>query len=207
MPPITNPFSALDGVTLPMLPNCTGSGLVAYSAATPCTNNGFTLKGNSNPVVLTGGVYFISGTLSMNGQTSISGTALFILLPGASFLLKGGASISITANPTSGPNVLTNAMLPTALQPDIGLLANMAMYDRETAANASLSLGGNSSLTFNGNIYAPDVAMTFQGNPTVNACGELIAKSLAFNGNATFDNSNCSSATKFIPQQYVALVQ
>jgi Flp pilus assembly protein TadG len=199
MPPITNPFSALDAVTLPTLTNCSQSGgLVAYSAANPCTNNGLTLNGQSADV-LNGGVYFISGALTLKGGTSITGTALFILLPGASFSLKGQGAITLTANAS-----VTNAQLPTVLQPYASLLAGMVMYDRD---NVALTLGGNSSLTFNGNIYAPNVAMTFQGNPTVNACGELIAKSLAFNGNATFDNSGCSSATQIKSQQYVALVQ
>ena len=42
--------------------------------------------------------------------------------------------------------------------------------------------------------------VTFQGNPTINlggnGCGELIAKSVAFNGNATFDNNGCSDGTE-----------
>ena len=59
--------------------------MTAYSAATPCTNNDFKLTGNStNSITLNGGVYFISGQLTLTGGVSISGTALFILLPGAS---------------------------------------------------------------------------------------------------------------------------
>ena len=45
---------------------------------------------------------------------------------------------------------------------------------------------------FAGNMYLPNAALTFQGNPTVNVggkgCGELIAGSIALNGNATLDN-------------------
>ena len=145
------------------------------------------------------GVYFISGTLSLKGQSQIKGTGLLILLPGASIDTKGGGSISLAPNAS-----VTNAMLPTALQPDASLLANMVIYDRDGSA---ISMGGNSNLNFTGNIYAPTAAVSFQGNPTVNACGELIAASIQFSGNATFDNSGCSSATKITPQQYVALVQ
>ncbi len=65
--------------------------------------------------------------------------------------------------------------------------------------------------TFHGNIYAPTADVTFQGNPTIdlggaNGCGELIAKSVAFNGNATLNSNGCSAATK-PSAQYVQLVQ
>ena len=209
MPPVTDPFSALDGDTLPTLPNCPSSNLLyAYSATYsangvtpptgPCTNNNFGLTGQ-NADALSGGVYFISGTLSLKGGASITGTGLFILLSGASIDTKGGGTISITGNAS-----VATSQVPMALQRDVNLLANMAIYDKDGSA---ISLGGNSSLTFNGNIYAPNAAVTFQGNPTVNACGELIAASIAFNGNATFDNTGCSAATKIATQQYVQLVQ
>ena len=41
------------------LPVCSGSGFTAYTAATPCTNDGVKTKGN-NAVTLNAGVYFIS---------------------------------------------------------------------------------------------------------------------------------------------------
>jgi hypothetical protein len=40
----------------------------------------------------------------------------------------------------------------------------------------------------------------------VNGCGELIAKSVSFNGNATFDSTGCSTAVKLVSSQYVQLV-
>ncbi len=50
----------------------TRSGPVAYTAATPCTNNNITTKGNA-AVTLPAGVYFISGTLTLKGGSSITG--------------------------------------------------------------------------------------------------------------------------------------
>jgi len=196
--PITNPFSPLDGVTLPTLANCSGGNLVAYSAATPCKNNNYTLTGNTD-VVLPGGVYFISGTLSLKGNASLKGTALFILLPGASFSMKGTGTIIMTGNTT-----VTATQLPSVLQPYASLLANMSIYDRDTAA---VTFGGNSQVTFNGTMYLPNAAVTFQGNPTVNGCGELIAQSIAFNGNATFDSTGCPNAVKLPSNQFVQLVK
>jgi hypothetical protein len=219
-PPVTNPFSALDGAltTLcganPSLPAtcglsttgaCTpGSSPIAYTAATPCANSNITTKGNT-AVTLTPGVYFISGTLSLKGGSSLTGTGVtIILLPGATIDTKGGGTLTLTG-PTGAPNT---SSLPAALQPDAGLFQNMAIYD---ASAAPVQFGGNSNINLTGNIYAPTADVTFQGNPTIdlgggNGCGELIAKSVAFNGNATFNSNGCSAATKPI-SQYVQLVQ
>ena len=59
-----------------------------------------------------------------------------------------------------------------------------------------MTFGGTSNINLTGNIYAPTAAVTFQGNPTLNLsngkkCGELVAASIAFNGNATFDDTGC----------------
>jgi Flp pilus assembly protein TadG len=214
-PPIANPFSALDGAlatlcganpTLPTrcgLPKCTGSGLVAYTAATPCTNDGAKTKGNT-AVTLAAGVYFISGTLTLTGGSSITGTGVtFILLPGATIDTKGGGTLTLTG-PTAAPST---SSLPAALQSQAALFQYMAIYDGSATA---VTFGGNSNINLTGNIYAPTAAVTFQGNPTINVngngCGELIAASIAFNGNATFDSTGCSTATKLSSSQYVQLV-
>jgi hypothetical protein len=201
-PPITNPFSALDAVTMPTLSNCSSSStLTVYSTSNPCTNNNVTLTGN-NTITLNGGVYFISGSLTLKSTSVISGTALFILLPGASFDVRGSATINVTANTS-----LTSSQLPTALQPDADLLAYMALYYLSSTA---VQIGGNSGINFAGSMYAPNAAVTFQGDPVINVgggtgCGELIAASIAFNGNATFDDSGCPTGT--VPStQYVQLV-
>jgi hypothetical protein len=209
MPTITNPFAALDTVmataNLLALSNCPG-GITAYSAATPCKNNNLTYAGNGD-ITLTGGVYFISGQLQIKGNGSILGTGTLVLLPGASLSMKGGGSIKLTANAT-----VTAAQLPPALQASAGLFSDMAIYDYQTTPD-SIKIGGNSQISFNGNMYLPKTSVTFQGNPTINGstCGnQLIAASLAFNGNPTlkfdFQNQGCSSAIKPI-SQYVALVQ
>lgn len=214
MSPIKNPFSALDAVTIPTLANCSGSGLTAYTAATPCKNNNVNLTGHTTITLCGSGVYFISGTLTLKGGSLLQtgtltttppcpannlGSALFILLPSASLDTKGGGTITITGNAS-----VATSQLPTVLQPYANLFANMALYYK---SSTDVQIGGNSNITFNGNMYAPTAAVTFQGNPTVNGCGELIAKSIAFNGNATFDSTGCSSATKPSTQQYVELVQ
>ena len=53
-----------------------------------------------------------------------------------------------------------------------------------------------------GNMYLPNAALTFQGNPMVNVggkgCGELIAGSIALNGNATLDNDSRSNLPAYV---------
>ena len=218
--PVTNPFSALDGAltTLcganPSLPatcglsttgSCKpGSSPVAYTAATPCANNGITTKGNS-AVTLPPGVYFISGTLTLKGGSSLTGTGVtIVLLPGATIDTKGGGTLTITA-PLTAPST---SSLPAALQPDAGLFQYMSIYD---ASATAVQFGGNSNINLSGNMYAPTASVTFQGNPTItlgggNSCGELIAESVAFNGNATLDGSGCPPAEQ-PKSQYVQLVQ
>ena len=89
----------------------------------------------------------------------------------------------------------------------------MAIYAAPCAScSQNLTFGGNTNITLNGNIYAPTAAVTFQGNPTISVggatgCGQLVAASIAFNGNATFNNNGCSATTKLLTRQYVQLVQ
>jgi putative Flp pilus-assembly TadE/G-like protein len=222
--PATDPFSALDSALTTLCGANPGSdatcGLsttgacaiskknptpIAYTAATPCANNNVTLNGMT-AVPLSAGVYFISGTLTMTGGSSITGTGVtLILLPGASIDTKGGGTVTISA-PTSAP---ATSSLPSAFQSDASLFLGMALYD---ASSSAAQFGGTSNINITGNIYAPTAAVTFQGDPVLNLgngnqCGELIAASIAFNGNATFDDSGCAAAGIPVPiAQYVQLV-
>ena len=218
--PVTDPFSALDGALTTLCGASPGPDatcglstsskncpvLTAYTAANPCTNNNASTKGNS-AVTLPAGVYFISGNLTMTGGSSITGTGVtLILLPGATITMKGGSTITI-AGPTSAPSTTS---LPASLQADASLFKGMAIYD---ASSAAVQFGGTSNINVTGNIYAPTAAVTFQGNPTLNLgggnnCGEIIAASIKWAGNATFDDSGCKAAGVPVPlAQLVQLVQ
>ena len=115
----------------------------------------------------------------------------FILLPGATIDTKGGGTFTLTG-PTTAPST---SSLPAALQSYAGLFqihGDLLMLQRR-----AVQFGGNSNINLTGNIYAPNAAVTFQGNPTIDVgggkgCGELIAKSVAFNGNATLNSNGCS---------------
>lgn len=203
-PPVADPFAALETAVAGLtLPNCSGSTPVAYTAATPCENNGLTLSGNTT-LTLTG-TYFISGTLTLKGTsalTSGAGGATFILLPGASFSMKGSGTIDITG-PSAAPTVLPAQFLSPGCPTCASLLKEMAIFDSDSAA---VTLGGGANLNFFGNLYFPLAAVTFQGDPVISSCGSLIAASIAFNGNATLNNSGCPAGTVPVSQT-VALVQ
>ncbi|WP_426424287.1 pilus assembly protein TadG-related protein [Bradyrhizobium genosp. A] len=225
--PTVNPFSALDGAlttlcganpTLPAkcgLPTCKslglGTSLVAYTAASKCTNDGISTTGNTALNLASGvSVYFISGTLTLKGGSSITCNSpctgvTFILLPGANIDTKGGGTLTLQG-PATAPST---SSLPAALQSYASLFQYMSMYD---ASATAVKFGGDSNITLTGNIYAPNASVTFQGNPTIavggaGGCGQLIAASIAFNGNATFDTTGCPTQTKLPKSQYVQLVQ
>jgi Flp pilus assembly protein TadG len=221
--PTINPFTALDGAlttlcgtnpTLPAkcgLPKCSGSDLVAYTAANKCTNDSISTKGNTAFNLAAGvSVYFISGTLTLKGGSTVTCNSpctgvTFILLPGASIDTKGGGILTLKG-PSTAPSA---SSLPAALQSSAALFQYMSMYD---VSATPVTFGGNSNINLTGNIYAPNADVTFQGNPTIavggaGGCGQLIAKSVAFNGNATFDTTGCPSQTKLPKSQYVQLVQ
>jgi hypothetical protein len=217
--PVPNPFAALDSDLVTLcganpsatcgLAACPGSALVPYTAANKCTNTGITTKGNT-AVTLTAGVYFISGTLSLKGGSSLTCTAAaggctLILLPGANIDTKGGGTLTI-AGLTSAPST---SSLPAAFQADASLFQYMAIYD--ASQDGTVTFGGTSNLNLTGNIYAPTATVTFQGNPTLTIggaqCGQLIAASIAFNGNATFnDTAQGCGASQLQSSQFVQLV-
>ncbi len=128
----------------------------------------------------------------------------FILLPGASINTKGGGNFT-TTGPKSAPST---ASLPPAFQAYTNQLQYMGLYN---ASATPVQFGGSSNINITGNIYAPTAAVTFQGNSVIllsggAGCGEVIAASVTFNGNASLDSTGCSTATK-LTAQYVSLVQ
>ncbi len=213
-PPATNPFSALDSAltTLcganPSLPahlrslnyRCLQTRIdpVAYTAATPCTNNGITTKGNTAVTLASRGVLHIRYSdphrrlLDHGYRRDLHSAAR------GDNRHQGGrdAHAHGADNRPELPRRFPRPFSPTPVY----LRAWPFTMPRATA----VQFGGNSNINITGNIYAPTAAVTFQGNPTTqswsgNNCGELIAASIAFNGNATFDDSGCAAAGVPVP--------
>ncbi len=90
--------------------------------------------------------------------------------------IAGGATLSITA-PTSGAT------------------AGLAFFqDRNAPTSGTNSLTGGDTQTIVGAIYFPNQNVTYAGGSTGGStCTQLVAYTLKFSGNSTF-NSNCGAA-------------
>jgi Flp pilus assembly protein TadG len=145
---------------------------------------GFDVKGNSS-VTLQPGVYIIDGgSFSIAGGSSVSGSGVTIILTSSSgsgyatASVAGGAILNITA-PNSGP------------------LAGLAFFqDRTAPASGSDSFTGGATQNITGAIYFPNQNVTFAGGTATGAkCTQLVALTLTFNGNASFNFGNDCAGT------------
>jgi len=174
--------------------------LQPYTTATPCYNAGpQTLSGTLS------GTYFFSGAVSFPGgsrsvTTGPGGATLILFGSGASLSGPGGsASVTLTAQ--------TNPVVPSALSSVRNLMTDLLIYD---PSSLSVDLRGNPTSYYNGTIYAPNAAVTYGGNTSVNSpgCFQLIAASVKLFGNAKLDDSKCVSDGAATPEvDYVRLVQ
>lgn len=172
----------LESVAAPTVGSCahtnfkltgtTGSPSAPYElyAGTYCggisVNGNAWLKFNSGTYILAG------GGMSISSNTVISGTGVtFYNTTGTggygSIILSANSTVNLSA-PTSGP-----------------LAAILFFQDRsipETAAASTIS--GNSTSTFDGAIYFPTTALTFNGNSSVGGYSIVVANRLTVSGNA-----------------------
>jgi hypothetical protein len=209
-----NPLSPLDGpmASVSIGTNCPSGNNVlptAYDttkANQTCVNNGFTFKSNggpSNGVYALNGVYFFSGVLRIQGGT-ITGTATFILLPGASLSISGNPTIQL--NPVS---TVLSTQVPSQLRATsvLSLLSKLLIYDPETTTgNQSVAISGSSTSYFNGIVYAPNADIVYQGSTQSYGCNAVIAKGVALSGSSNFDNSTCPPTSAGAVTRYVRLV-
>ena len=111
----------------------------------------------------------------------------FILLPGAKIDTKGGGTLT-TTGPTTSPST---SSLPTALQPEAGLFQSMAIYDASATPVRLVEIVTSTSRKHLRPESSSDVAgrSDAQLKQRNRSCGEIVADSVAFNGNATFDDT------------------
>jgi hypothetical protein len=173
--------------------------LTAYTPTTPCYNTG-------SPSGVLNGTYFFNGSVTISGNTTISGTANLILFGGATLSISGNPSIQLTAS--------TNPQVPSALSSVQSLMNDLLIYDPETTKNLQpVAVTGDSNSYFNGIVYVPNSPVTYTGNSSVTApspgCFEVIAYAVAFSGNTNLDATKCIQDGTGIkqPPQPVRLVQ
>lgn len=183
-----------------------------YDASHKCYNlagNGSGKFNFGNGTYNLNGVYFFSGSVNVNGSailqlacaTPACGVT-FVLLPGSTLTINGGAKIQLTASDT-----VTAAQVPPALASIVSLMSKLLIYDPEsTGRNQSVAISGNSSSYFNGIIYAPNADVAYQGSTQSYGCSMVIAKGVALSGTSNFDNSTCPATSAGSVTRYVRLV-
>src|SRR5581483_4688637 len=161
--------------------------------------NGFSLAGNSS-VNLAAGTYIIDrGQFHIGGGSSITGSGVTIILTSstgsdyATAQIDGGAIVTISA-PTTGP------------------LAGLAFFqDRNapasTGSNSNKFTGGTTQ-NITGAIYFPNQNVTFNGGTSTGGaamCTQLVALTINFNGNSTFNNNCAGTGARGIGTSFVQL--
>lgn len=130
--------------------------------------------GSNNTYKLNAGVYYVNGSISVAGNSIISGAGVTLISTGG-ISMSGNSVLTLTA-PSSGSTA--------------GLLFG-------TTASSSITISGNSNANLNGAIYAPNASVKVSGNSTEFAsqstCVEIVAQTVSFSGNSDLDNSGCAS--------------
>jgi Flp pilus assembly protein TadG len=174
-------------VTMPAAGSCTVNN---FSTKTTQTINpgtycgGFNLGAKAN-VTMNPGTYIINGgSFSMNGQATLSGTGVTIVLTGssgnyASVSMNGGATVNLSA-PTSGS------------------LKSILFFGDKNATSVTNSFGGGASMNLNGVIYTPSSDVTIAGNSSASSasCTQVVSNSLTISGASGFGTgSSCAGGS------------
>jgi Flp pilus assembly protein TadG len=137
-------------------------------------------------LTLTPGIYYLDrASLSANNgsvtcPTCVAGvtgvTLIFTSSTGSSWPtvnFSGNSTINLTA-PPAGPT------------------AGMVIFqDPLTPSSVTANLGGGSGQKFTGALYFPSVGLNYGGNASTQTCAQLIAKTVSFAGNSSFQ-SDCA---------------
>ena len=180
-PQIPDPFAGTYSAALTSIPGTTvsqpsGNTLSpppAGSAYSSLSFNGNNNTASGNPVTFNPGIYYVAGSVTFNGNTTIIGNGVTII-SGGGITMNGNTSVDLTA-PTSGQTE--------------GLIFGT------NSSTASVIFNGNSGEVLRGAIYAPNAPVTINGNSDTGAgaCLTIIAYSVTFNGNSNLTNAGCAT--------------
>ena len=160
----------------------TEKGKVTLSPGVYC--NGMTINASANVTFSPGTYYFDRGTLSVNGNATVSGTHVTFVFTSstgsnyATFNINGGATVYLTA-------------------PVSGTLSGIVLFgDRNMPVGTSFGLGGGANQSFVGAVYLPKANVSFYGGAgatgsTASPCVQLIGDTITFVGNSSLQ-VNCS---------------
>ncbi|MEO7564480.1 MAG: Tad domain-containing protein [Sphingomicrobium sp.] len=222
---------AITGVTTlrpfhtPMIDPYANKFSTAVPPGMPCkTFNQHASNGNTNPKTLTPGcftsfnpngnttynlqpgVYYLNNTdFQLNGNDSLRGTGVTIVLTGTapgSVKVNGNSTVDLSA-PTSSSCGVDSAG------------SNSCTYEKMLfiqAANASSNNGntinGTNTSNYDGAVYFPNGQVSFTGNTAdMTKCAMVVARQVVFSGNSNLQNNTtgCKANTK-APGKEVRLV-
>jgi Flp pilus assembly protein TadG len=171
-----------------------------------CAHTNFSLSGNTgssgSPYQLYAGTY--CGGITVNGNSWLHFNAGTYILAGGGMQISGNSIMSgtgVTFYNTSGTggygaitlngNSQANFSAPTS-----GALAGILFFqDRSIpSSGAASTINGNSSSTFDGAVYFPTTAVTYNGNSSSSGYTIVVANELTLNGNASLGNNYSSLA-------------
>jgi Flp pilus assembly protein TadG len=152
-------------------------------------NQNLALGNNDPPLILSPGIYCLTGsTLSSNGGI-VTGTGVLIYLTDAAATINfsGNGTLNLTA-PLAGD---ANGCTGTAdTSHDICKYLGIVVY-KVTGTNLCLDnapeivFTGNGSMNVHGLVYAPYSLVKYGGNGNLNMAGQTIAGCVKFNGNGS----------------------
>jgi hypothetical protein len=162
--------------------------------------NGFTVHGNKT-VNLCPGVYIVdqgsvdwnSGTVNAPPTTNISTLCPGNTTGGVTIVLANDVSGGAPADITINGNFTVNLTAPTS-----GTTKGIAFFeDRVACASCGNKVNGGSSQSITGVIYFPKNNITYSGGASTSGpvCTKLVANTISFKGNSTFNSSCTSSGT------------
>jgi hypothetical protein len=140
--------------------------------------------GSHASVTLNPGIYYLDGgSLSMTGQTSLSGTGVTLVFTSSSgsnyatASLTGGATLNLTA-PTTGP------------------LAGIAIFgDRNMPVGTTFKFAGGDTQTVSGVVYLPKAALQWAGNSSAQQkCTQIVTDTISMVGTSGLQ-VDCSGMT------------
>jgi Flp pilus assembly protein TadG len=123
-------------------------------------------------VTLAAGVYYVQGSVSINGGATVTGSGVTII-SGNGFSINGNANVALTA-PSSGATA--------------GLLFG-------SASSSSIAVTGDGTLSLRGAIYARNAGVTLTGNSDTGsaACLVVVAYTVTYTGNTHQSDSGCAA--------------
>ncbi|MBW4093396.1 MAG: hypothetical protein HIU82_20190 [Proteobacteria bacterium] len=171
-----------------------GNGSPATCTLMPGNYSGINItSGGPFTLNLQPGLYVFNGNINVASSVTINGSGVTVILASGK-TLTGGASFTLNL---SAPD--------TATAQSYGGIAGIALATSSAATTNTCGMGGtlvfcgNSNVTVDGVIYAPNATFNTAGSTTTTGCTELLAGSVSlgvgsyFNGTFSDNNNDCTT--------------